>query len=57
MNEPILRSVELTKLYPPMRKGVVGIRDLIDTFRKRRGKIRALNNVTFDVHAELHQQH
>ena len=51
MSEPILRSVELTKLYPPMRKGVVGIRDLIDTFKKRRGRIRALHNVTFDVSA------
>jgi len=51
MNEPVLKSVELTKLYPPMRKGVVGIRDLIDTFKKRRGRIRALNKVTFDVQA------
>ncbi len=49
MSEPVLRSVELTKYYPPMRKGVVGIRDLVDTFKKRRGKIRALENVTFEV--------
>ena len=49
MNEPVLRSVELTKYYPPIRKGIVGIRDLIDTFRKRRGKIKALENVTLEV--------
>ncbi len=49
MAEPVLRSVELTKYYPPMRKGIVGIRDLVDTFRKRRGKIKALENVTFEV--------
>jgi ABC-2 type transport system ATP-binding protein len=49
VNEAVLRSVELTKHYPPMRKGVVGIKDLVDTFRKRRGKIKALNNVTFEV--------
>lgn len=49
MSEAVLRSVELTKYYPPMRKGVVGIRDLVDTFKKRRGKIKALENVTFDI--------
>ncbi len=49
MSEPVLRSVELTKYYPPMRKGIVGIRDLVDTFRKRRGKIKALHNVSFEV--------
>ena len=27
----------------------MGIRDLIDAFRKKRGKIKALNNVTFEV--------
>lgn len=51
MAEPVLRSVELTKYYPPMRKGVVGVKDLIDTFRKRRGKIKALEDITFEVSA------
>jgi len=49
VTEPVLRSVELTKYYPPMRRGVVGIRDFIDTFKKRRGKIKALENVTFEI--------
>ncbi len=49
MTETVLESVELTKYYPPLRKGVVGVRDLIDTFRRRRGKIKALENVTFEV--------
>ncbi len=48
--DPVLRSVGLTKYYPPMRKGVVGFKDLIDTFKKRRGKIKALEDVTFDLH-------
>jgi len=49
MSDPVLRSVELSKYFPPMRRGIVGIRDLIDAFKKKRGKIKALHNVTFDV--------
>jgi len=49
LTETVLESVELTKYYPPLRKGIVGVRDLIDTFRRRRGKIKALENVTFEV--------
>ena len=49
MSDPVLESRELTMYYPPMRKGIVGIRDLIDTFRNRRPQIKALHKVSFDV--------
>ena len=41
----------VTKLYPPMRKGIVGIRDLVDTLRGRREQILALKDVSFNVKA------
>ncbi len=39
----------LTKKYPPMRKGTVGFRDLVDTIRGRREEVLALDDVTFNV--------
>lgn len=31
----------------------MGIRDLIDAFKKKRGKTKALNNVTFEVNKAM----
>jgi len=39
----------LTKKYPPMRKGTVGFRDLVDTIRGRREEVLALDDITFNV--------
>lgn len=39
----------LDKMYPPMRKGVVGFRDLVDTIKGRREEVVALRDITFSV--------
>ena len=44
-----LEVEDLTKRYPPMRKGTVGIRDLVDTLKGRREEILALEDVGFKV--------
>jgi ABC-2 type transport system ATP-binding protein len=40
---------ELSKSYPPMRKGTVGFKDMIDSLRGRREEVLALENVSFNV--------
>ena len=44
-----LEVEHLTKRYPPMRKGTVGFRDLIDTLKGRREEVLALEDITFNV--------
>jgi ABC-2 type transport system ATP-binding protein len=39
----------LTKRYPPMRKGTVGFRDIIDTIKGRREEVLALEKISFNV--------
>ena len=39
----------LTKKYPPMRKGTVGIRDLIDGLKGRREEVIALSDLSFNI--------
>jgi len=39
----------ITKKYPPMRKGVLGFRDFLDSLKGRRQQIVALDDISFDV--------
>ena len=39
----------LTKRYPPVRKSVTGIRDLLDTLKGGREEISALDDVSFEI--------
>jgi len=48
-NHHELEVESLTKFYPPMRRGTVGFRDLVDTLRGRREQVIALKDVTFNV--------
>ncbi len=56
VRRPVLSSTgyklevdSLTKRYPPMRKGAVGFRDLVDMLRGRREEVLALEDVNFNV--------
>jgi ABC-2 type transport system ATP-binding protein len=44
-----LEVENLSKRYPPMRKGTVGFRDLIDTLKGRREEVLALEDINFKV--------
>ncbi len=44
-----LEVENLTKLYPPVRKGLVGFRDLVDTLKGRREEVLALKDISFGV--------
>lgn len=44
-----LEVENLTKLYPPVRKGLVGFRDLVDTLKGKREEVLALRDISFDV--------
>jgi len=39
----------LRKTFPPKRRGVVGLRDLVDTLRGRRERVTALDGLSFEV--------
>ena len=39
----------LSKSYPPVRKGYVGFRDLVDTLQGRREEILALKDISFSI--------
>ena len=45
----ILEVEDLTKFYPPVRRGILGFRDLLDTLRGRREDVLALEHVSFTV--------
>jgi len=46
-----LEVQNLTKMYPPMRKGTIGLRDMLDTLKGRREEVLALQDVSFTIEA------